>query len=115
MNDCEGRYRAPTTQWSTDLAGYTRSLDAVDFHINALRYRAGLDHNLTEEEQQLVRHAGRAVAEFLRGRHDDAPDAGADWLDTWAQDPNPAFVQAVAIELQWRRTADLMGRVLEES
>jgi hypothetical protein len=90
-------------------------LTPLIFHINALRYRAGLDHNLNEEEQQCVRHAGRAVSEFLRGRHDDAPDATADWIETWLNDPSPAFIQAIAIELGWRRNVDMLGRALEAS
>jgi hypothetical protein len=85
----------------------------VDFHVQALRYRAGLSNSLSEEERQLCRHARRAVEEFLRGRHDGKPDPQADWLFTWFADPTPAYLQAVAIELQWRQ--DARGAALEEA
>jgi hypothetical protein len=109
---CQTRRR--TQQWSPS-SRYVRALDAIDFHVQALRYRAGLTHSLSAEEQQIVRHARRAVEEFLRGRHDAAPDAEADWMETWAQDPSPAFIQAVATELQWRRDVAALGAALEEA
>ena len=51
----------------------------------------------------------------VHGSADDAPDARADWIDTWMRDPSPAFIQAIAIELQWRRQADLLGAFLEQA
>ncbi len=82
-NECQTRRRP--RQWSPS-SRYVCALEAVDFHFQALRYRAGLSHRLNAEEQQVCRHARRAVEEFMRGRHDAAPDALADWLATWCAD-----------------------------
>jgi hypothetical protein len=105
-----GHDERPPAAWSI----YQRALEAVDFHVQALRYRAGLPNTLSAEERQLVRHARRAVEEFLRGRHDGTTDPQADWMETWAQDPSPAFIQAIATELQVRNDVATLGRALSE-
>lgn len=108
-NHCEARRRQPDR---TERPGqrYVLALDAVDFHVNALRYRAGLSHSLNAEEQQLVRRAGELVTDLLR---DDDGDAG--WAEIWlGRHTEPAFMQAVAIELQWRGDALAFADALTE-
>lgn len=93
---CEGRHRERV---SRPGMRYVLSLDALDFHVQALRYRAGLSNSLNTEEQQLVRRAGELVGDLLT---DDEGDAG--WAEIWlSRRTEPACIHAVAIELQWRQ------------
>lgn len=95
---CEGRRRERV---SRPGMRYVLSLDAVDFHVQALRYRAGLSNSLNSEEQQLVRRAGELVSDLLSDAEGDAA-----WAEIWlGRRTEPAFIQAVAIELQWRGDA----------
>ena len=110
-DDCGARRRAHPDRLSRPNHEYVLSLDAVDFHINALRYRAGLTHSLNAEEQQLVRRAGELVADLLS----DPLGSDAAWNEIWlGRRTEPAFVQAVAIELQWRRDALALADALTE-
>src|SRR5215207_9824455 len=102
--NCQTRHRARTPRPPAaprDIRGeFARRLDAVEFHINHLRLRAGLSHNLDADEQAVVLYAKQAVDNGLSPS--DVFDA-EHWMDVWGRWPSPLLVQAIATELQWRR------------
>lgn len=90
---------------------FVRRLDGVEFHINALRFRAGLPHNLSADEQAVVLYAVQAVDNGLAPS--DVFDA-EQWRDVWGRWPSPLLVQALAIELSWRQDALALADALGE-
>ena len=114
-NECQTRRRAPhrPTGTPSDLQHeFARRLDAVDFHIQALRYRAGLPNALNEEEKQVIAYAGWAVAHGLS--RESPPDAET-WEAIWGRHASPMLIQAIATELQWRQDLLAVADVLEEA
>ena len=108
---CSTRRRAPQTdRLSRPGMRYVLSLDAVAFHVSALRYRAGLTNNLNAEEQQLVRRAGALVADLMA---DDCGDAA--WNEIWlGRHTEPAFSRRSRMELQCAGDRSRSGRLAGE-